>query len=334
MQSGASLTVILGTGGTIAGTAASAGDNTGYRAAQIGVQALVQAVPLLAGLPLEAEQVAQVDSKDMSPAVWRALARAAAHHLARAEVAGVVVTHGTDTLEETAWLLHRVLAPSKPLVLTAAMRPATSLQADGPQNLADAVAVARHPGAFGVLTVVAGHVFAAEGLRKAEAYRLDAFTGHPVAALEEGRVRCLAPWPQATPLGLALLEGLEEGAPGPRVAWLTSHAGFDPALVDAAVGAGFDGLVVAGTGNGTLHHALAAALERARTAGVAVRVTTRCASGRVVGADEPQPIGAAQARVELWLDLLLQRRRRAAAASPSAPSAINTALPGSGTGAR
>ena len=82
MQSGTPLTVILGTGGTIAGTVASAADNTGYRAAQIGVQTLVQAVPGLGGLRLEADQVAQVDSKDMSPAVWLALARAAAHHLA------------------------------------------------------------------------------------------------------------------------------------------------------------------------------------------------------------------------------------------------------------
>ena len=135
MQSTSTKVVILGTGGTIAGTAEDAADNLGYTAAQIGVDALVAAVRALAGLPLEAEQVAQIDSKDMGHRVWLALAQSVAHHLARAEVAGVVITHGTDTLEETAWFLQRVLAPAKPVVLTAAMRPASSAQADGPQNV-------------------------------------------------------------------------------------------------------------------------------------------------------------------------------------------------------
>ncbi len=135
--------VILGTGGTIAGTAASPADAIGYTAAQLGVAQLVAGVPALAGLPLESEQVAQLDSKDMDFATWQRLAQRVAAHLARDEVQGVVITHGTDTLEETAYFLHRVLAPAKPVVLTAAMRPATSLQADGPQNLLDAVTLAR-----------------------------------------------------------------------------------------------------------------------------------------------------------------------------------------------
>ena len=124
--------VILGTGGTIAGQSAARTDNVGYRAGELGVAQLVAAIPALAGWPLEAEQVAQLDSKDMSHAIWRALAERVAAHLARPDVAGLVITHGTDTLEETAWLLHRVLAPTKPVVLTAAMRPASALQADGP----------------------------------------------------------------------------------------------------------------------------------------------------------------------------------------------------------
>lgn len=303
MPSPEPLTVILGTGGTIAGAAADALDNVGYAAAQRGVAELVAAVPPLAALALEAEQVAQVDSKDMSPAVWRALVARLVHHLARPEVAGVVVTHGTDTLEETAYLLHRVLAPAKPVVLTAAMRPATSLAADGPQNLFDAVTLAREPGARGVLFAFGGRVFAAEGLRKADAYRIDAFEGCELARIEEGRVRRTAAWPAGDALGAAVLDG----TPWPRVAWITAHAAFDTALVDAAVAAGFDGLLVAGTGNGTLNTDLAAALERARAAGVAVRVTTRCASGRVVGGPDDQPTGAAQARTALLLELLVRR---------------------------
>ena len=140
---GSSLVVVLGTGGTIAGTAASASDNVGYNAAQLGASQLVTAIPAPGSAPTEVEQVAQVDSKDMGFAIWRELVVAVDRHLARSEVCGIVITHGTDTLEETAYFLQRVLAPAKPVVLVAAMRPATSLQADGPQNLLDALLVAR-----------------------------------------------------------------------------------------------------------------------------------------------------------------------------------------------
>jgi L-asparaginase len=302
MPSPAALTVVLGTGGTIAGTAPKATDALGYRSAQLGVSSLVDAVPALAGLALEAAQLAQIDSKDMGHVVWQTLARRLAVELARPEVGGIVVTHGTDTLEETAYFLHRVLAPAKPVVLAAAMRPATSLQADGPQNLLDAVTLARHAGARGVLAVLAGRVFGADGLRKADAYRLDAFEGQELARVEAGQVRQTAPWPEGEALGLGCIERAAER--WPRVAWITSHAGFDAALVDAAVAAGFDGLVVAGTGNGTLHADLEAALARARAAGVEVLSTTRCASGRIIGGAPDQPVGPAQARVALLLALL------------------------------
>src|SRR5439155_12577743 len=99
-----------------------------YQAAQLNVEALVRAVPDLAEAKLECEQVAQVDSKDMTLVIWQALAQRVHHHLLRDDVAGIVVTHGTDTMEETAYLLQRVLAPNKPVALTGAMRPASSHQ--------------------------------------------------------------------------------------------------------------------------------------------------------------------------------------------------------------
>lgn len=307
--------LVVATGGTIAGRAARADDAVGYRSAELGVQALLDAVPPLAGMPLRTRQLAQLDSKDLGPAVWQALVQCLDEALARPEVQGVVVTHGTDTLEETAGLLQRVLAPAKPVVLTAAMRPSTSLQADGPQNLLDAVTVARHPGARGVLVVVGGQVFAGDAVRKVDAWRLDAFDTAPggrVALVEAGQVRPLRPWPEGTPLGVGLLA--RPAAQWPRVGWITSHAGFDAALVDAAVAAGFDGLVLAGTGNGTLHHALEAAAQRAQAAGVAVVLSTRCASGRVVGdVQRAVPVShacsPAQARVALLLDLLARPPR-------------------------
>ena len=302
--------LLVATGGTIAGRAASAQDNVGYRA-ELSAADLVAAVPALAGVPLRTVQLAQLDSKDMSHAVWQALVRLLAQELARDEVTGVVITHGTDTLEETAYFLQRVLAPAKPVVLTAAMRPATSLQADGPQNLLDAVTVSGTPGACGVLVVLGGQVHAGDEVRKVDSYRLQAFDSAPagpVALVEESAVISLRPWPKGHALGAACCE--RPLAYWPRVAWLTSHAGFDAALVDAAVAAGFHGLVLAGTGNGTLHADLEAAAGRAAAAGVAMRLSTRCASGRVVG-HPPRSVpvsathSAAQARVALLLDLLV-----------------------------
>src|SRR5450631_2378824 len=173
MQNLSDLVVVLGTGGTIAGRAERSADNLGYRAGQIPAARLVEDIVALAGGPIESHQIAQLDSKDMTDAVWWALAQAVEQQLRRPQVVGVVVAHGTDTLEETAYFLQRVLAPTRAVVLVGAMRPATALQADGPQNLCDAVRVARSPGARGVVAVIAGTVYGAWDVRKVHPYRLD-----------------------------------------------------------------------------------------------------------------------------------------------------------------
>jgi L-asparaginase len=314
MQSTAHRIVILGTGGTIAGTATSAQDNLGYRAAQLGVDALVAAVPALRGLPLQADQVAQVDSKDMSWAIWQQLAQRVAALLQQADVAGVVITHGTDTLEETAYFLHRVLAPSKPVVLTAAMRPATSAQADGPQNLLDAVTLARHPGARGVLVVMAGTVFSGADIRKTDTQSVDAFVageGGALGRISDGQVQLTQPWPEAEALGLAVINS--DPASWPRVEIVMNYAGADGRIVDALVGQGVHGLVLAGTGNGTLSSSLEASALRAQALGVHVRRASRCAGGAVVGGSQALVaagrLSAVQARVALLLQLLQQRQR-------------------------
>lgn len=307
--------VVLGTGGTIAGQAASRLDNTGYVAGQIAVADLVAAaIPDLRALPLEFEQVAQLDSKDMDHATWQRLAQRAGHHLARPEVGAVVITHGTDTLEETAYFLQRVLGPDKPVVLTGAMRPASALQSDGPQNLVDAMALAQAPGAHGVLVVMAGRAHGAQDVRKVHPYQVDAFTsgdGGPVALIEEGCVKLLRPWPRSGfPVGLDAVQA--DPAHWPRVELLFSHAGSDGAAVQALVDAGARGLVVAGCGNGNLHQRLQAALLQAQVQGVAVLRSTRCIAGSVVGASAPPGQGtlagtelsAVKARVEVMLGLM------------------------------
>jgi len=310
MQSPMPLVVILATGGTIAGVAPESTDTTGYRAGALGADALIAAVPALAGHRLESESVAAIDSKDMDVATWQRLAERVAHHVARPEVAGVVITHGTDTLEETAYFLHRVLAPSKPVLLTAAMRPASALSPDGPANLLDAVTVAGTPGVRGVAVVFGGALWAAVGLRKIHTLQTAAFAASdcgPLARLEGGVLRAFRAWPAGEPLGLVRIAAAPEA--WPRVEIVLNHAGADGRLVDAAVASGAAGIVVAGTGHGSLGERLEAALARARGAGVRVMRASRCAFGPVLPRDGGDveaagELSAVQARVELQLALL------------------------------
>ena len=319
--------IFLGMGGTIAGTAQSAGDNVGYTAAQVGVQALLQSVPGLQSVVgthlVHAEQVCQIDSKDLVVADWAALLGRLLYWLAMPDVRGIVVTHGTDTLEETAYFLSRTLPPQllahKPVVLTCAMRPASSLAPDGPANMADAAAVALCDGAQGVLVVCAGKIHSAAHVQKVYPYRVDAFDSGeagPLGLVEEGRVRLLSefPTPEADQ-GTVDVAALQ--ATGwPRVELLFSHAGAQGGLVRALLQANaaeppLRGIVVAGTGNGTVHKDMEAALLQAQVQGVRVVRVSRCAYGQVVG-DSPTArsggfasygLSAVKARIALMLDI-------------------------------
>lgn len=302
--------VILGTGGTIAGTGDDPSRAWAYQAAQLSVAQLVAAVPGLRGVPLEAVQVAQVDSKDMGWSVWRALGRSLHTQLSREEVAGVVITHGTDTLEETAILLQSLHDGGKPVVLTAAMRPATAPDADGPANLRDAVSVAQEAsrrGSGGVVVAMHGRVWAAQDVRKAHSHALDAFDGGGAAPLSESGDDA---WPPCGRLGWRCLE-----ADPPRVEIVCSHADADGWLVRAMLSSSarsaspLRGIVVAGTGHGTVHEGLTQALREASQQGIAVWRSSRVARGGVLGREGDEwhavpHLTAAQARVALMLSLL------------------------------
>jgi len=326
--------VVLATGGTIAGRASDASDNIGYTAAQVSVDELLRAIPglpaALGGRVLHAGQVAQVDSKDMGVAVWQSLALQVAQYLAQEDVVGVIVTHGTDTLEETAFFLQAVLPAAllaqKPVVLTCAMRPATSLSPDGPQNVVDAVAVVTADTACGVLVVCAGVIHGAVDVQKGHTYRLDAFNSGDAGALgyvEEGALRMVRDWPAAQAYkAQGAIDVIALTTDWPRVELVTSYAGASGAVVDAllaqsnapgALVAPLRGLVVAGTGNGTVHKDLEAALLRAQALGVHVVRASRCAGGRVLPAPDggsihsfpdSQGLSAVKARIALMLALL------------------------------
>ena len=311
--------VILGTGGTIAGKAAHAADNISYTAAQVGIDQLLAAIPGLAGSgSFIIEQVSQIDSKDMSFAVWAQLAARVRHFLADDDVQGIVITHGTDTLEETAYFLQSVCQPAKPVVLTCAMRPATALAPDGPQNVMDAVSVARHPEACGVVAVCAGTVHSALDVQKVHPYKLDAFNSGdagPVGYVEEGRLRLLRNWPfPQTGIDFAAIKKV---ATWPRVEIVINYAGASALMVQALVDQGVRGLVVAGTGNGTIHEDLQAGLLRAQASGVRIVRSTRCLNGRILpllgnAIADSQGLSPVKARIALILDLVAQDARSSA----------------------
>jgi L-asparaginase len=326
--------IVLGTGGTIAGTAESSSDHTGYTAAQISIAALLQTVPglqeALGEKELLSEQVAQLDSKNMDFATMQRLAQRCAHHLAQPDVEGVVITHGTDTLEETAYFLHRVVPrelQTKPIVLTCAMRPATSSQADGPRNLRDAVQVAGQRHAQGVLVVCAGDVHHALAVQKIHTYALNAFSSGDVALGEMGAVAQVVgdqvlwmpvfqslleeKWPVAgiksaqSAIDLIVVESIQKFT-WPRVEIVLNHAQATGNIVRALLAASttedpLRGIVVAGTGNGTISESLQTALDEVQSKGMEIVVTSRCAWG---GIHDTSALSAVKARIELVLKLL------------------------------
>ena len=304
--------VILGTGGTIAGVADSPLHNVSYQSAQLPVAQLLQNVP--ASLTangqylLHSEQVFQIDSKDMDFSHWLQLAGRVLHYLQLDEVASVVITHGTDTLEETAFFLSLVLPAHltalKPIILTCAMRPATSLLSDGAQNIQDALVVATTLGACGVLVVCAGSLHTAANVQKTHTYRLNAFDSGdagPLGVIEDGQLHLMYAWPK--PDLAAPMVDLQRLTltPWPRVEIILNYVGANGAIVKALcaspLGQPVQGLIVAGTGNGTLSQALEAALLEVQGKGIAVLRCSRCGYGCVVSSSAATGLGLVASRL-------------------------------------
>ena len=279
--------VVIATGGTIAGTASSETEVVNYTAAQKTVNDLLSGIPLPENCDFEAYQLAQVDSKDMSYEVWRKLAIKVDEVLARSDVTGIVITHGTDTLEETALFLHLMVNANKPVVLTAAMRPATALGADGPINLMDAITVAQEPGAHGVLAVADGRILSGYDVRKTHTYRIDTFSpgeAGAIGAIEGGVVRQWRNWPKSTPLMKATTLP-EDTNKWPWVEIVTSCAGTNGTIIPALLGAGVNGIVIAATGNGTVNETLVKHIKDVQTKKIPLVRAARVNDGVIQGED-------------------------------------------------
>jgi L-asparaginase len=277
---------ILATGGTIAGAQATQAD-AGYKSGTFSVDDLIKAVPQLKNIAeLSGEQVANIGSQTMNHEVWLKLAARANEVLRNDDVDGVVITHGTDTIEETAYFLSLVVKSDKPVVLVGSMRPATAISADGPINLYNGVALAGSPVAKGrgPLVVLNDTIHYAREAQKMHTTHMDTFESPNrgiAGVMNTGKATFYSSiTTRHTMKSEFSLEGLTvENLP--LVAILYSYANLGGLMVDAMVEKGVKGIVLAGVGDGNTTDAALAALERAAKKGVAVVRCSRTGSGLV-----------------------------------------------------
>ena len=257
--------MMIGTGGTIAGTGNGSSALTEYRAGSIGVDDLMQAVPALAEYgPFESVQFSNIDSSEMSPYRWVRLALLVNEVAKRDDISGIVITHGTDTMEETAYFLQLTVNTNKPIVMTGSMRPATALSADGPVNLLQAVQVARSKNAWnqGVLVVMNGYIDSAREVAKLHTTDMATFgnaqLGH-MGCVQNGKA-----YFYYTPCRTHTSDSefiLREEVELPTVGIVNLYGGMDTEILSVVANRS-QGLVIGGFGHGTLPQGVRNALKK------------------------------------------------------------------------
>lgn len=275
--------VILGTGGTIAGVG-EPGLTTGYFSGGMDIEALITGVPGLKELAwLIGEQIANVNSDDITQEDWLRLTARINELAVREDIAGFVITHGTDTLEETAFFLNLTVKTRKPVVITGAMRPATALSPDGPFNLYQAVALAASPEAYGkgVLAVFSDAVYSARDVQKGSTFHVDAFSSDDFGCL--GYIRDTRPFFYNAPVKKHTVETEFDlkGIPElPKVSIAYFHVDADPEILRFQYEKS-DGLIIAGAGNGEMSLIWEEELRKLEPSGKPIVITSRIHDGIV-----------------------------------------------------
>lgn len=277
--------VIIGTGGTIAGKASSSTETLSYTSAVVSIDNLIQEVPEINSIAnVTGEQISQVDSGDMTCDIWLALASRINEMLANSDVDGIVVTHGTDTLEETAYFLHLVVRSEKPVVLVGAMRPFTAMSADGPMNLYKAVTLAASNEAIGkgVLVSLNDTINCGREVTKTNTLLQDSFQAPDVGYL--GYIQGKIPYFYRLPARKHTISSefdLTKLRELPQVEIIYGYLNSSPVLAEAAVKAGAKGIVYAGLGNGSMSKNVKDVLSNLAKQGIVIVRSTRVGSGIV-----------------------------------------------------
>lgn len=281
---------LIGTGGTIAGAAGAASVSTDYRPASLSLSAVVDTVPeLRQRYDIEVTQPMQLASYDVRPEHWLDLHAAVMQAVHNPEVVGVVVTHGTDTLEETATFLHLSVDTHKPIVVVGAMRPATAYSADGPANLLDACSVAACPGAQGrgTLVVMNGRIHSGLWVGKRHVSSVEAFDSPLAGAVGEvadQAVQWFRAAGRAPTVAWQAPSAWKTPSAWPRVDIAVAYAGVDETAMRAFVAAGAQGIVHAGLGNANTPTAYRAFIQSLPAQGVLVARCARFITGSVTRA--------------------------------------------------
>lgn len=275
---------ILSTGGTIAG-AGSAADQSGYVSASISIDALLESITGIGKLAnIKTRQVLAIGSQDINDADWLQIAKKTNEILGRHSVDGVVITHGTDTLEETAYFLNLVVKSSKPIILVGGMRPSTALGYDGGINLYNAVALAADLQSTnkGVLVVMADKIFAARDVNKINSSGVEAFGAPNSGAIGQicyGKAKIyyqpIRTHTKNSQFEIGALESL------PKVDIIQMHSGFDARLIDHLVALGTNAIVVASVGNGNIYKDALPKLIEASKKGIVIIKSSRTGAGFV-----------------------------------------------------
>lgn len=273
---------ILATGGTIAGTGGSA-TSTNYTAGQVAISTLLKAVPELSNIAnITGEQIVRIGSQDMNNDVWLTLAKKINQLLNRPDIDGIVITHGTDTMEETAYFLNLTVKSDKPVVLVGAMRPSTALSADGPLNLYNAVVVAGAKESIGkgVLVAMNGLVLGAESVVKMNTIDVQTFQAPNSGALGyifNGKVHYnMLPLKKHTTQSIFDVTRLTSL---PKVGIVYSYSNIEADMVTPLLSHGYRGIIHAGVGNGNIHKNIFPVLMDARRKGILVVRSSRVPTG-------------------------------------------------------
>ena len=281
--------IILATGGTIAGAGVSA-DRAGYTAGKIPIEDLIGAIPTVKKIAtITGEQIASVGSQDMTTEIWKKLAIRINEIIAKKEADGIVVTHGTDTQEETAYFLDLVVPSEMPVVLTGSMRSSTAISADGPKNLYDAITVAIDPKSKGrgVLVSFNEGIFDGREVMKMSTTFTNAFGSPNTGAIGhafDGKVEYYAN--AVREVNPKSPVDIKADTKFPRVDIVYMYADAPSDMIDMLVAKKVDAIVIAGVGNGNFNKAYMDAVKKAVAAGVVVCRASRTPSGRVVLHDE------------------------------------------------
>ena len=276
--------VILATGGTIAGAAAT-GTQSGYQSGAVGIDTMVAAVPGIEKLAtIKGEQISNVGSQDMSYEILLKVAKRINELAKSPDVAGIVITHGTDTLEESAFFLNLTVKTDKPVVMVGSMRPSTAVSADGPLNLYNGVGVAIDPQAKGrgVLVVMNDQIHAAHSLTKTSTTAVQTFMSPVrgivgVASYGKNDWYSSPPWKHTT----ATEFDISQVTQLPRVDVIFASMDMSPEMITASAASGAKGIVIAGVGNGNMNKASVDAAAAAVKKGVIVVRSSRVATGLV-----------------------------------------------------